>query len=97
MKTNVTYTKPTVVCCSGCGDMTDVAETAVVCPECYSKARSMQAYIHCSQCGKLIEAERTHNGVCACWLGHCCGFGQDAMIGEEVYLDSQPLSIKGKE
>jgi len=44
------------------------------------------AYIKCHQCGKLIEAERTHNGVCACWLGHCCGFGQDATIGDEIYL-----------
>ena len=45
----------------------------------------MQAYIHCNQCGKLIEAEKTHNGIAACWLGHCCGFGQDAAIGSETY------------
>jgi len=42
-------------------------------------------YIHCHQCGKLISAEKTHNGICQVWLGHCCGFGQDAPIGEEVY------------
>ena len=50
------------------------------------------AYIRCHQCDKLIEAEKTHNGVCPCWLGHCCGFGQDAAIGEEVYLD--PKEVK---
>ena len=57
----------------------------------------MQAYIHCSQCEKLIEAERTHNGICACWLGHCCGFGQDAMIGEEVYLTKQSEEEKNED
>jgi len=44
----------------------------------------IQAYIHCHQCDKLIFAEKTHNGICEVWLGHCCGFGQDAPIGEEV-------------
>ena len=42
------------------------------------------AYIHCNNCGKVIPAEMTHNGVCSCWLGHCCGFGQDAAIGDEI-------------
>ena len=64
MKTNVTYRKPTRVCCSGCGDMTDVAETAVVCPECYSKARSpsieelgkqLETAVDC--CSKLTDVQ----------------------------------------
>ena len=42
------------------------------------------AHILCNNCGKVIPAERTHNGVCECWLGHCCGYGQDAAIGAEV-------------
>jgi len=44
-----------------------------------------KAYIHCGQCDKLIEAKKTHNGICECWLGHCCGFGQVAVLGEEIY------------
>ena len=48
------------------------------------------AYIRCRQCDKLIKAEKTHNGICECWLGHCCGFGQDAMIGDEVYIEQTP-------
>jgi hypothetical protein len=33
-------------------------------------------HIRCGDCGKLIPAERTNNGLADCWLGHCCGFGQ---------------------
>ncbi|MCK9435211.1 MAG: hypothetical protein M0R32_10450 [Candidatus Cloacimonetes bacterium] len=43
-------------------------------------------YIRCHQCDKLIPAEKTHNGISSCWLGHCCGFGQDAAIGDEIYI-----------
>lgn len=46
-----------------------------------------QPHIHCKTCGKLIVAEKTHNGIAPCWLGHCCGFGQDACEGEEIYMD----------
>jgi len=46
--------------------------------------KKQEAYIHCRTCGKIIRAERTHNGIWECWLGHCCGFGQDAAIGDEV-------------
>ena len=46
-----------------------------------------QAYINCGECNKLIEAERTHNGIAPCWLGHHCGYGQTANIGAETYLD----------
>lgn len=34
------------------------------------------SYIRCWECGKLILAEKTNNGLADCWLGHCCGFGQ---------------------
>ena len=50
------------------------------------------AYIQCRQCDRLIEAERTHNGISECWLGHCCGFGQDAAIGEEVYMSKREVT-----
>ena len=48
-------------------------------------------HIKCHQCGRLIPAEKTHNGVCECWLGHCCGFGQDAAIGEEKWLNAEKI------
>ena len=34
------------------------------------------SYIRCGDCGRLIPAEKTNNGLADCWLGHCCGFGQ---------------------
>jgi len=55
-----------------------------------------EAYIYCRQCGKAVKAQRTHNGICECWLGHCCGFGQDAMIGEEIIPDYQEEILNAK-
>jgi len=37
---DITYREPTMVYCSGCCDMADIAETSVICLECYSRARS---------------------------------------------------------
>ena len=42
------------------------------------------SYIRCGECGKLILAEKTNNGLCDCWLGHCCGFGQAEYDFESV-------------
>ena len=54
--------------------------------------QNKKPHISCHQCGKMIVAELTNNGVGPCWLGHCCGFGQDAAIGSEVYLEEKDES-----
>ena len=30
------------------------------------KCTSNYPYISCAQCGAMIQAEKTHNGICAC-------------------------------
>ena len=48
--------------------------------------RTGHPHIHCGDCGKLIPAEKTHNGICSCWLGHCCGFGQATYSKDDVVM-----------
>ena len=51
-------------------------------------------YIRCGNCGKLIPADKTNNGLADCWLGHCCGYGQaEYDVTAAEYMTDEEASI----
>jgi len=46
-------------------------------------------YTICETCGKVVEVERVHNGVCYCWHYVHCGWGHDSAGDDDVFNSSE--------
>lgn len=42
----------------------------------------MDRWMLCEDCGEVVEAERTHNGICPCLHYIHCGWGHSAGLSE---------------